>query len=250
MEDVKEEIHSFSAGAYVDLISALIAKGYSLCGYHEARPEQPHLILRHDIDFDLGSAVAMAELEANQDWHAHYFILIRTEFYNPLSATGSTWVRRILELGHTVGLHFDAHLYDPNPATLRRAIDEESAVLEKIANRPVNQFSLHRPHPEMLDGEFTVPGRVNAYAPRYFKDIGYCSDSRGEWRYGHPLDSDAVQSRRALQLLTHPLWWMDAAGSPEATVARVLDRRFGTLEHEADVQCAPYYARRETLPRS
>nr|AIE97707.1 GCN5-related N-acetyltransferase [uncultured marine thaumarchaeote KM3_02_B09] len=159
-------------------------------------PEESHLILRHDIDFDLGSAAAMAEFEANQGWHFHYFILIRTEYLNPLSGAGSKWVRHILELGHTIGLHFDARLYDPDPATLRHAIEEESAILETITDRPVNQFSLHRPHPEMLDGEFSVYDSVNAYAPRYFKDIGYCSDSPSEWRYGHSLDSDAVQSRR------------------------------------------------------
>ena len=233
----------FSPAGYERLLSALVDRGYGLRGWDDVEPAEPHLILRHDVDFDLGAAVAMAELEAARGWHAHYFVLLRTDLYNPFSGGGQHLVRRLIALGHQVGLHFDASLYAADLGVLSAAVEAECGMLEGIAGAPVISFSLHRPARATLDRGFAVTGRTNAYAPRFVQDIGYCSDSRGGWHYGHPLEHNAVQARTALQLLVHPLWWMDGGGDVQGTVARVLDRHHAHLEREAARNCTVYAPR-------
>ena len=38
------------------------------------------------------------------------------------------------------------------------------------------------------------------------------SESRGEWKHGFPWDHKAVAEGRALQLLTHAIWWVGPEG--------------------------------------
>ena len=74
-------------------------------------------------------------------------------------------------------------------------------------------ISLHRPAPELLGYDRPLGGRAHAYEPRFFRGIAYCSDSRGTFRHGHPLDHPAVAAGQALQLLIHPIWWSSLPGS-------------------------------------
>ena len=53
----------------------------------------------------------------------------------------------------------------------------------------------------------SLADRRNTYESKFFKEIGYCSDSRGGWHHGSPLDHAALGEGRALQLLTHAIWW-------------------------------------------
>ena len=55
----------------------------------------------------------------------------------------------------------------------------------------------------------------HTYEPKFVKDIGYCSDSRGGWHHGHPLSHSSVKEGKALQLLTHPIWWITKGKSAE-----------------------------------
>ena len=109
---------NFSPEAYVELVAELLEKKYEVRGLHDADPNRAHLILRHDVDFDLTAAVQMAELESANGWSAQYFVLVRSEFYNLYSKHSSTALLRLVELGHGVGLHFGARLYPPPRRTI------------------------------------------------------------------------------------------------------------------------------------
>ena len=50
----------------------------------------------------------------------------------------------------------------------------------------------------------------NVYGSAVRGDVAYISDSTGRWRYGHPLESEAFHARKPIQLLTHPVWWVQA----------------------------------------
>ncbi len=236
-------MQNFTPEAYSDIVASLLRKGYEIKGYNDAQPDQPHLILRHDVDFDLDTAVRMAELESANGWTAHYFALVRSEFYNLFSKNSSTALLRLCALGHTVGLHFDAQNYPLGSEDVDRGLAEEFSLIEQIAKRSIDVFSLHRPQPDVLNGDLSMEGRVNTYAPRYTEEMGYCSDSRGGWHHGYPLDDSAVRASRGLQLLTHPIWWMESRDSPQKTLESVLDRHYANLEAEATAQCGSYTAR-------
>lgn len=66
----------------------------------------------------------------------------------------------------------------------------------------------------------------------------YCSDSRGEWHYGEPADHIAVRTGRALQLLTHPIWWVGEAAEPELRLRRYLDQRVRALDEDLAANCS------------
>lgn len=225
----------FSTAAYVALVRELLGRGYAVRGFADAEPNARHLILRHDIDMSLEAAVPIAEAEAALGVSSVYFVLVRSELYNPFAPDGAATLARIGALGHEIGLHFDAALY--TGAALEEAAARECAMLETFIERPVRTISFHRPHTALLGRKGLLAGRRHAYEPRFFHDMGYSSDSRGGWRHGHPLAHEAVAAGRALQLLTHPIWWQDPPVSPTARLDNLLDARMHALDRALAAHC-------------
>lgn len=219
----------FSLAGYGALLSEFLDRGYGIRTFENADPEAAHLILRHDIDLSLEAAVPVAEIEAAAGHSATYFVLLRGDFYNPLSGSGMKILRRLIELGHEIGLHLDPSLYADEDAALDAAAESECAVLESALDRPVGTISFHRPAGRLQGFAGRLGGRRHAYEPRYFSEMGYCSDSRGAWRHGPPLEHTAVAAGRALQLLTHPIWWQRLEGeSVQQTLERFALERYRT----------------------
>jgi len=239
----------FTRTGYRSLLARLLERGYSAVGYGAVAAGERHLILRHDLDMSIDAAVAIAEIEAELGIAAHYFVLLRTEMYNPWSDNARQKLDRIAGLGHEIGLHFDASLYSDDVATLDRAASEECTVLSKLTGRPVETVSFHRPSPATLGRPDAIAGRRHSYQPHYFHDIGYCSDSRGAWHHGHPLAHPAIAEGRALQLLTHPIWWdRDSALDPVTVLDRFRDARDIVLMNTLVDNCEPYRTARGIPP--
>ena len=231
----------FSLKEYERLVSELTARGYSIASFHNAEPTHSHLILRHDVDMSLEAAVAMARLEKSIGVSSTYFVLLRTEFYNIFSSQGGEALCIIQEMGHEIGLHFDAAYYEDEDTNFAKMVAQESDILEVMTANKVRSFSLHRPHPKMLTDELVVPNRINAYSKNFFQEMAYCSDSRGAWHHGHPLEHPAVKEGRALQLLTHPIWWTIESGNDvREKLDRFLLRRFDFLRAELASNCSAY----------
>ncbi|HEY7609102.1 MAG TPA: hypothetical protein VIF14_07710 [Alphaproteobacteria bacterium] len=226
----------FTPDGYVALVQRLRARGYALRGFAASDPAAPHLILRHDVDMSLERAAEMAALEARHGISATYFVLVRSEFYNPAAAASGAALRQILAGGHRIGLHFDAALHPPSAQD--EAAAAECALLEALVGTPVEAISFHRPPAADVGGAERIGGRLNAYAARFTRDMGYCSDSRGAWHHGPPLAHPAVAARRALHLLTHPIWWMGAEAAPAERLRSFLERRFAHLDAELARHCS------------
>lgn len=234
---------SFSLEGYRALIAALLERGYQAKAYEDVSAGERHLILRHDLDMSLQAAEPIAAIENELGVAAHYFVLLRTEMYNLFSPAARRSLQNILGLGHAIGLHLDASLYDNDPAALNAAAARECAILEDAIGAPVSVISFHRPAKSLLGYEKPLAGRRHAYEPCFFSQIGYCSDSRGGWNYGAPLDHEAVRDGRALQLLTHPIWWPAApASDPVDRLDRFVDERTHLLRQELAANCEPYRA--------
>lgn len=231
----------FTHAGYRALVAAFLERGYEVCSYADADPAARHLILRHDIDMSLQAAEPLAQIECEFGVSACYFVLLRTELYNLFTPAAQASVSHLTSLGHEIGLHLDASLYSGDADALDEAAERECRILEDIAGSPVRFISFHRPAPELLGYEGKLGGRIHAYQPRFFTETGYCSDSRGGWHHGHPLHHDAVSRGRALQLLTHPVWWGHLAGAEGAKkLDDFLERRVEFLERELAENCEPY----------
>lgn len=232
----------FTLSGYRGLLEGLLTTGYRASRFDDVDPHSRDVILRHDLDMSLEAALPIAETEQSLGLSATYFVLLRSEFYNVLSPRSRAAMTRILDLGHALGLHFDAALYESADARgLDAAAAAECDILEKIIERPIRLISFHRPAAALLGREAPLAGRDHTYRPRYFSEIGYCSDSRGGWHHGHPLEHPALAAGRALQLLTHPLWWNGAPGEdPVAKLDRFVGERQQRLERALSENCQPY----------
>lgn len=233
---------TFSPQAYADLIAGVRARGYQARLFADADPAVRHVIFRHDVDFSLAAALAMAEAEKELGVVSTYFLLLRTEFYNLLSDKALAAAKRILDCGHHIGLHFDAALYPEDSAQVEAAAASECGLLEAALGRPVETISFHRPDRGLIGQSERISGRLNAYGPRFVRDMGYCSDSQGAWHHGAPFDHPAVQQGRALQLLVHPFWWQTPALPPQERLQRFLAERGRFLDQELARHCTIHCA--------
>lgn len=236
------DFQKFSIADYTRLIEEFRRRGYEVVDFLQATPDARHLLLRHDVDMCLGRAVRLAEAEAELGVRSSYFVLVNTEMYNVASRGARDSLRRLHELGHDVGLHFDgAHIRDHDLETLTRDVDHECNVLEMQTGHPVRVVTFHRPAPWLMGHATSLSGRIHAYQPRYFEHMGYCSDSAGAFRHHTPLKHPAVLEGRALQLLTHPIWWVALPGdSAFAKLDRFRREHDEDIGRELAAHCRPY----------
>lgn len=198
----------FTYNAYQNLIHLLQDKGYTFCNYHNYTQSDRSVILRHDIDMDIGKAVKMGELEAHMEISSTYFVLVTSNFYNIFSKRNQDMLRGLIRLGHEVGLHFDEAKYNADRDDMVEAMEQEAALLEKCLGCEVTSVSMHRPSAATLDADYRIrDGRlVNSYGREFFHNHKYVSDSRRNWREDvlGIVESGAYDR---LHVLTHPFWY-------------------------------------------
>ncbi len=237
----------FTQDAYRALLTAFKERDYTFASFPEStrllEQAERFVIMRHDLDFDLLAAARIAEIEAEEGVKASYFILLRTDLYNPFSADGSAAVRRILELGHDLGLHFDCAAYPPESTINKLALasEREAFLLEKWFGHKIEVISYHRPNKLVLTGDPALSGqRSHTYMREFMQDIHYVSDSRGTWGYGSPTESEAFRDGRPMHVLTHPIWWAHESPTPYHTLLDYRDRKIDELETSIARSCKVY----------
>lgn len=209
----------FTYHAYSDLLELLKINGYTFRDYHNYGEAHCCVILRHDIDTSLEQAERLAELEAERGVKSTYFVLLRTDFYNPASQQSQKQLRRILALGHEIGLHFDEVAYGrelSREETVQNII-KECGLLSALLETEVSTVSMHRPSKATLEADLQIPGIVNSYGRTFFHDFKYLSDSRRRWR--EPV-LDIIRSGEydRLHILTHAFWYHGGEESISETV--------------------------------
>jgi hypothetical protein len=203
---VNQDPRYFSLAGFGAIVSRALAQGYRVVPFREFTPPdaRPVLLLRHDLDGPLKGAQAIAELEAGVGVRATFFVQTAGSFYNLLSAGSRSFMRGLADLGHEVGLHYEAARYrgDGGGAALRFDL----RLLEDLTGQPVRSASQHLP----LDGDaVALDGYVEneAYAPRFTQaPMTYLSDSLMAWRQATP--HDLLDRGGSFQLLTHPETWV------------------------------------------
>ena len=205
---------AFDFAHYRELLEAARAGGYRFASF-EATPRAGDLLLRHDVDLSLEAALAMAELEAELEAPATYFLMTRSEFYNLDAPSGADAIERLRRLGHRVGLH---------------------AVYPEVAHdsRFDRVLAWHNPDPEYMTAP--VEDFVNAMQPGVFDEEHYRSDSNQRWRYGCPHEALARGDFEWLQLLTHPEIWAYSGETMRETMLAMLqaERELRVEQLEAD----------------
>ncbi len=232
----------FTIGAYAELVSAA-AERFRFLRFQEALEEGEVALWRHDIDFSPQRALAMARVEAAHGVLATYFVQISSRFYSIFEPEIATILRQIVELGHEIGLHFDAEVcvHQRSPDYDRR-IAFEARILEEVVETVVSTFTLHNPT-TLVGVSLAEPcraGLVNGSCAELRADYAYCSDSNGLWRFRSLGEMVSDVTIKRLYALTHPEWWQDEIMPPRQRLQRCIEGRKVFSENYYDALLATY----------
>jgi hypothetical protein len=220
-------MREFTHKGYARMLEYLSTR-YALIPFQDFhKTSEPKVILRHDLDAWLSSAIPMAEIEKGLGIRATYFVLLSSRFYNVFEDGSFRILKQLVGMGHEIGLHYDAVQYAdygrPARMMLRHGID----CLESLTGKTVGTISRH--NVSETDGDpfagSTEP--LNAYNDEFLKDALYISDSCRRWSPGR-VRQMLTGKPPVVQLLIHPGLWHHSACS----VDELLDARHEELEKE------------------
>jgi len=183
---------NFSFKHYREILEKL--RDYKFCFFNDDF-EGKRVYLRHDIDYSPEQALKLAKNENELGICSTFFVRF-SPFYDILDSKYPKIIKNIAGLGHQFGLHFD-----------KGDINEQLKILENNfgAKRIV---SFHRPSESEINKEFE--GFTSTYEPRFFRDIKYLSDSKGNWREGCICEQKSLP--QVLHINMHPIWWDEKEG--------------------------------------
>jgi hypothetical protein len=225
------KLAGFCLDDYVALLRNLLELGYRDVAFAALVADERTMFVRHDVDLCLDRAVAVSQAEASVGISATYYLLVSTQMYNIASVSSRRQAHAIARGGHRIGLHFDATQYCGSRDELEGHARFECETLERLVGVPVSSISFHRPTRDLVGMTGQFAGRRHTYEPCFFHQVGYISDSSGAFFRGHPLDHPSVKNGRAIQLLTHPIWWhSNKATSANTALEQLRRERVEALE--------------------
>jgi len=217
----------FTENAYAKLLS-LAKEEYVFIGYTSDLNREKIVLWRHDVDFSVHRALRLAETESENGITSTFFFQLSSICYNIFEHAVLERIRRIIRLGHSIGLHFDPSLYEGKcKEAILNKMEWEKTVLENLFETTIHAVSFHNPeHDDWISVDArTLCGMVNTYS-RFFKEnFGYCSDSNGYWRFDSIESVLRNRKHSRLQVLTHPAWWTPEPLPPRSRILRCIEGR-------------------------
>lgn len=204
------ELPDFGLDGYASLISRLRNAGYHFApaGSMGSADSSQTFYLRHDVDLHLLHVDRMAELEAELGVSATYYVAL-TQPYNVMSSENVAIIRRLVSLGHELGLHYDLVCYPTDPDAALERLAWEVSVLERVGDTAVRSICMHQPQTG-LENMFAIGGRwLNPHDPRLAKGLLYVSDSCRGWRDESLLRCFGDDPPARVMLNTHPEVWLN-----------------------------------------
>lgn len=173
------------------------------------------IIVRHDLDFNLESAIRMASVDFELGVKSTFFLRVCARGYNILSYEGLNFINQLKEMDMEIGLHADIGMEGVMKTNARDALLRQLSALESAYGQPLLGISAHAP--ATLGGinlcdELVNSGHItyHAYEKKFTSQpFKYLSDSMRIWREGDPYE--VGKNFEAIQLLTHPIWWHQTA---------------------------------------
>jgi hypothetical protein len=211
---------SFKFVHYRETLERAKQAGYLLLAFRDFKEEaqEKMVILRHDLDYGrcVEKCLHFADMEQDLGATATYFVRVHCPEYNPFEYRTYQVLRKLLEMGHEVGLHFEAvdmaHVTGEDEVEIFR---REKAVLEQILGIQIRSGSQHGDFSRhsLLDDHLFFErhskeplGLENhADEERFFTRMKYLSDSNSIWREG--CFCNHIGRYERIQVLTHPKWW-------------------------------------------
>jgi hypothetical protein len=209
---MQSKLPVFSKNGYAAVLKSALNKGFSFIWFSEMNgviKDSKYCLMRHDIDTSLKCALEMAELENVLGVRSTYFFMLRSPAYNLFSRYAFDVLNRIKELGHEIGLHFDAAHPTVINKDIKKAVLSETQILSNLIERTIHSVSFHQPSRIILEGDLLIPGLLNTYNKEQMKDWYYTSDSNRVWKQHNAFSVYKDPQHSKIQILIHPIWWMN-----------------------------------------
>ena len=221
----KYNFEDFTIEHYRALIKK-IKERYKFSFYHNFDKNIKFVLWRHDIDFSPQRALRCAQIEKEEGVKATYFLHLHSEFYNFFEKGIFDIIKQIISLGHQIGVHFDIHFYNiKTEEDIIKNLEYEKKLLENLFDIEVKSFSFHNTDAFIMSCQkWQYAGLINSYASYFQKEVTYCSDSNGYWRYKRMMDV-VNEDHSCLHLLTHCEWWTEEIMSPWQKIERAINGR-------------------------
>lgn len=197
----------FTFSCYKDIISTLKGKSYSFSNFSNSVKSNT-VFLRHDVDFSVRIARRFAEMENRLGVSSTYFVMLNTPVYNVMHSETRALLHEMIDMGHDIGLH-----YVLENEEVKEGVQRECDLLQDLLENKVSAYSFHRPAYWSNKGfdpsAITILDRLNVHQFPFFGAGSYISDSNHHWRCGDPVQFVSEFEGEYLQILTHPIWWVE-----------------------------------------
>lgn len=193
------------------------------------------VLMRHDVEFSLTSALRIAELDHEAGVRSTFFLLFSSD-YNLFEPDSAAIVQRILDLGHDLGLHYDLMAYERaggDPVEIAR---RQIELMETYWTTKVHAASCHL---AMRAGRtLDLPGVIDTYDPLYIDEIKYLSDSTQKWREG--VVTSLLGEYDKIHLLMHEYYWSEEGHPFDVLLLREAHGKFDEMVSRAETNIATY----------
>ena len=124
--------NDFTLSEYESLL-ILASDRYKFSSYEEIENRDEFLLWRHDIDFSVDRALNLAQIESKHGAMSTFFLHFHNNYYNLFHKETSAKVKKIISLGHEIGIHLDCNYYDiKTELELEHNLEYESSLIKRI----------------------------------------------------------------------------------------------------------------------
>lgn len=209
------------------------------------REKKKYILWRHDVEFSPFVALEMAEIEFEENVKSTFFFQLHSEFYNVLEKEVTDIVYRIVEMGHEIGLHFDAHYFNiTQEVDISQSLKIDAEYFSTIFKKKLKVFSFHNTNSFILSCQKNkYAGLINVYSNSFKNKFRYCTDSTGYWRYERLEDVLLDPTISKLQVLTHDAMWSELIRAPRQRVFDAIEKNSQRIKRIYDFTLNKFNAR-------
>lgn len=237
--------NKFSFLEYKLIVNNLLEKNILMDFSEVKKHHDKYCVIRHDVEFSVDRALDLAIYEDQElNIKTSYLFQLRNNCYNLISDININKLQKIESMGHKIGLHYHLHA-KRDKQHIKDSISEEAYLFEALTGIKVDRFSYHRPPQEILKQYLEVDNLINCYDKKFFQyydiphdnlDIKYLTDSRHDWKHGHPLNCQY----KKVQLLTHPYSWTEKGADNFENYQTLLKEKYIELSHSINSETSTF----------
>ena len=238
----------FSYDDYKEIVR-IIKSTKRQADYKDALYRDKFIIMRHDVEYSVERAYALAKVESSMDFTSTFFFQWTNNSYNILSRKNMDIIKDMHERGQRIGLHFALNGMT-DMEQIKKRIRMEITILSEMFGFEITEFSVHRPSKDVLRENIKLDGILNAYQDDFFTfadkitddtklGVKYMSDANHIWRYGYP-DEANIKGFDKVQILVHPFAWSKAGYDNFGNYKALLQEKYVELVESVDNECKDF----------